>query len=89
MDLNATKHPQGQSPSRSFSTQNITAIHTRLALYKSCLKWGGDYRTTKDSMHWEIDRGSALVVKMAQSLVDSPRGKAVLSANPGAREIIL
>jgi len=88
-DLNALKHPQGVATLRNFTPRQIEQIHTRLELYRGCIAWGGDYRTTPDGMHWEIVRGLAAVEKRARELCNSGTiGKEILQVNPGARAVI-
>jgi hypothetical protein len=89
IDLNAAKHPQGVSTSHTFSAGERDKIHQRLRLYQDCIKWGGDYQTTPDAMHYEIDRGLDAVVRRAKHLCNSGTiGREVLRANPGARTVI-
>ena len=50
IDLNATKHPLGAE--NTFTKQQVKNI--RFLTNKYGLRWGGDYKTRKDEMHWEI-----------------------------------
>lgn len=50
IDINATKHPLGAV--NTFSADQANTI--RRLCRKYGLKWGGDYRTRKDEMHFEI-----------------------------------
>jgi hypothetical protein len=87
-DLNATDHPLGKA--KTFNDAEVAIIHNLLRKrYKDCIRWGGDYRNRKDEMHFEIDRQLATVEKVARSLMNTPRGKAVLLANPTQRKVIL
>lgn len=89
IDLNANRHPQGSKPSATFSTLEITNIHRRLELYKDCVRWGGDYRTTSDSMHFEINKPLKEVNARARYLCGRGAiGRAILAANTGARAVI-
>jgi hypothetical protein len=51
IDLNATKHPLGKSG--TFPAEKVPMI--RALSKKYGLKWGGDFRTRKDEMHWEVE----------------------------------
>jgi hypothetical protein len=51
IDLNATKHPLGKSG--TFPAEKVPMI--RALSKKYGLKWGGDFRSRKDEMHWEIE----------------------------------
>jgi hypothetical protein len=52
------------------------------------IRWGGDYEGRKDEMHFEINRSLSICEKLARQLTRTPRGKKILEANPGQREII-
>jgi D-alanyl-D-alanine carboxypeptidase len=62
IDYNATRHPYDVSPSRNFSTAQITEIHN--IIRDLPIVWGGDYRYHPDAMHFEI-MGSRTAVKAA------------------------
>lgn len=86
VDLNATKYPLGTT---LMSLVRKTAIRARLALVmRGTIRWGGDYEGRKDEMHFEIDKPLATCEKVAQRLVDTPRGRKILAANPGQRAVI-
>lgn len=85
-DLNATDHPLGRDG--TFSEVEVVQIHRFLERYQGCIRWGGDYRSRKDEMHFEIDRDIAACEAVARRLVDSKRGQMVLKANPGQRAVI-
>lgn len=88
MDLNATQHVLGKE--NTFSKQEEDQILRRVNnFYSNCIRWGGEYRGRKDEMHFEIDKPLDPVEKKARALLDSPRGKAILKANPGQRAVIL
>lgn len=90
LDLNATRHPWGVPIERTFTPAQISKIRRRLTLYRGCIRWGGDYQHSKpDGMHFEIDLPLAKVEARARSLINTPRGRSVLRANPGQRKVIL
>jgi hypothetical protein len=84
MDLNAVQHPLGVAASRTFTTAQLTRIRRRLRFLR-VLRWGGDYRTRPDAMHWEINASPDAVRRRAAVLRLTPRGRRVLKANPGYR----
>ena len=86
--LNATKHPMGVATNKTFSSAEIAKIHKRLKMYDDCVKWGGDYKTRPDAMHFEINQPLAAVVKKAQGLVKTELGRQICTANPGLLAII-
>jgi hypothetical protein len=87
MDLNAVAHPLGKVG--TFDEAQAAAIRKRLKFYAGCIRWGGDYRGRKDEMHFEIDKPLKRCERRARRLMDTPRGRRILAANPGAREAIL
>lgn len=52
IDLNATKHAQGQED--TFNPEQELKLRDLLARYDGLIKWGGDFRVTKDEMHFEL-----------------------------------
>lgn len=88
MDLNATQHPLGKEG--TFTPAEEKLILSRVNnFYAGCIRWGGEYRGRKDEMHFEIDRGLGACERKARALLDTPRGRKILAANPGARKVIL
>ena len=86
VDLNATRYPLGTTV---MARWRRARIRLRLALYAGCIRWGGDYEGRKDEMHFEIDRPLKGCEKIAKRLMNTPRGKRILAANPGQRKVIL
>lgn len=81
VDLNATLHPLGQR--RTFKRAwQYTKIRARLVFLRYVVRWGGNYSTRADEMHFEINRRPKAVRKCALRLQKTPRGKRVLKANP-------
>jgi hypothetical protein len=87
IDLNATDHPLAAD--HTFTQAEERAIHERLALYDGCIRWGGDYQTRIDAMHFELDRDLETCERVARRLLDSPRGRRILRDNPDQRKVIL
>lgn len=69
-DVNATKHPQGTSPSVNFSRSQIDEIHKIVGQTQGCVRWGGDYvpPAPKDGMHFEIVRDEAACARVLATL---------------------
>lgn len=88
MDLNATKHPLGRE---TFDAKDAATMHRILKAYDGVLRWGGDYHTRLDEMHVEIDDGIEMadVERVAKKLMNTPRGKRLLAANPTQKAVIL
>lgn len=87
IDLNATRHPLGKAD--TFTAEQVKAIRHTLTKYAGCVRWGGNYTGRKDEMHFEVVATLAECEKTARALLDSSRGKRLLDANPGQREVIL
>ena len=51
LDLNSLRHPQGDRD--TFRPGQLLRLRTLLAAYP-VIKWGGDYRSTVDEMHFEL-----------------------------------
>ena len=63
IDLNATKHPLGKAG--TFPAEKIPML--RALAKKYGLKWGGDFKSRPDDMHFEVEISSA----KAQALIES------------------
>lgn len=64
IDLNATKHPMGK-----YDTFDVAKVPMIRALAKKYgLKWGGDFKTRPDDMHFEINIGPAKVAELITKL---------------------
>lgn len=56
IDLNSTTHPNNTDPTANFTGPQIAFIRDHIiAPAGGCLRWGGDYHSTKDGMHIEIN----------------------------------
>jgi hypothetical protein len=63
IDLNATKHPLGKAG--TFPAEKIPMI--RALAKKYGLKWGGDFKTRPDDMHFEVE----VSVSKAKALIST------------------
>jgi hypothetical protein len=66
IDINAPEHPNGKAG--TFSAAQVRTIHAILAEVDHVVRWGGDYTTTKDEMHFEINASPSAVAMVAQRL---------------------
>lgn len=93
VDVDAIEHPQGKVGTFAFMVNGVlasTRIRLRLArLFQGSVRWGGDFRSVVDEMHFEIDVELPEAERVARSLMETPIGRRVLTANPGAKEVIL
>lgn len=88
MDLNATRHPLGKAG--TFDRADRTLITRRVRrFFGHTIRWGGTYTGRKDEMHFEIIADLDDVERLARRLMDTPRGRRILDANPGQRAVIL
>lgn len=83
-DVNATRHPLGTEPLKTFTPAQIKAIRNRLRWMRGVIRWGGDYERRPDPMHFEIVGNVRQVLAVAVMLKFTPRGRRVRRANPGA-----
>src|SRR5690606_7300338 len=63
IDLNAPRHPLGKRG--TFSTAQVHAIRQILTFCEGVVRWGGDYKSRADEMHFEINAGAAAVRRIA------------------------
>lgn len=91
VDLNATQHPLGLVGTGVFRRLRIVVLlHARLlTTYAGLIRWGGDYHGRKDEMHFELIGTPSQVNTLARRLMNTPRGKRILDANPDQRKFIL
>lgn len=83
-DVNATKHVQGRVD--TWTDSQVVKIRKIQADFDNVIKWGGDYRATKDEMHFEII-GNEEEVSLA-TRVQKRYGKVSLSRlAPGKRNL--
>lgn len=66
IDLNAPKHPLGKR--NTFSAAQVRVLRQILAEVGGVVRWGGDYVSRADDMHFEIIAGSAAVAAVANRL---------------------
>lgn len=71
IDINATKHPNGRGG--TFTAAQVYQIHKILAEVDHCVRWGGDFHSTKDEMHFEIVVNAATLKKTANRLRIAPK----------------
>lgn len=55
LDLNAPEHPLGAEG--TFSKKQVKVIRAILNYCGGVVRWGGDYRGTRDEMHFELNVG--------------------------------
>lgn len=77
LDIDARKHPLGVEGTWTPAQKRL--IHERLKLYDGVIRWGEDYHTRKDGMHFEINAGKAAVAKVADRIRNGRLGHGALS----------
>jgi hypothetical protein len=87
-DLNSLQHPLGRVG--TFRRKKVDAIHAKLVNLKGCIRWGGDYHTRKDEMHFEIVQNITYCEKVARRLMRfTVRGRRLIRANPTQKKVIM
>jgi hypothetical protein len=66
LDLNSTKHPRGVR--HTFSVLHTALIHSRMKYYGGVVRWGGDFSTVVDEMHFEINANTARAATLAAQI---------------------
>ena len=66
IDYNATRHPNGKRG--TFTAGQVAEIRRILAEVGGVVRWGGDFKDTKDEMHFEIVGSVSAVARVAASL---------------------
>lgn len=80
-DLNASQHPSGVKG--SFTEDQVQRMNNRLNVnYDGVIRWGGNYLTSTDEMHFEINVDRPHTRLLASSLLETGRGKRLTKANP-------
>lgn len=81
LDLNATKHPRGVRD--TFTDAQVKALRRLLADFP-VIRWGGDFHTTVDDMHFELNADHAEVAAFIATLTtpedDMPSAEEVAAA---------
>lgn len=80
VDINATQHPLGVR--NSFTSNKAALIRRKMRRWKNVIRWGGDYVSRADEMHFEINAGTEQVRKLAKRLRRTRLGRQVIKANP-------
>jgi hypothetical protein len=69
VDLNAPANPMGQGTTKkSMTAAQIAECHELENESDNVLRWGGDYVSRQDPMHWEIVGSRAAVAKFAAKI---------------------
>lgn len=82
IDLNSSMHPSGQR--NTYTQRKSDKIRNRLEdRYSNLVKWGGDFRTTPDEMHFELNALRDQIFPLAAELVNTTGGRRLIAANDG------
>ena len=66
IDINAVIHPRGVR--NTFSAAKQKKIRAKMATYNGVVRWGGDYSTVVDDMHFEINASRAATKVLADKI---------------------
>lgn len=85
VDLNAPDNPDGVPASQVMTAAQIAACHALERESNDVLRWGGDYRSDPDAMHWEIVGSPAQVTALAKKIRNEEDDMEVTSFSTAAR----
>lgn len=74
MDLRWNRHPMGKSA--TFTAPQAAKIRAQLKFYEGVIRWGGDYKSRVDEMHFEINKGPTDLARIAtkcKGVVSKPK----------------
>ena len=86
-DLNATRHPLGVRGTYTKAQRRRLTWGLRV-VYRGVLRHGEFYTRRVDGMHVETNKPFKVLERHARRLARTKRGRRILAANPGAREVI-
>lgn len=72
-DLRWNKHPRGKK--NTFTAGQQDKIRKQLKFYEGVIRWGGDYKSIVDDMHFEINKGLKEVARIAKKCKDESAPK--------------
>lgn len=75
IDLNSGRHPNGVPATSTFSAEQIDTIRAIVKTLGGAVRWGGDYRSTPDSMHFEINTDFAGVITATNQINPGAPGR--------------
>lgn len=81
-DNNAPRHQQGQPASHSMTDHQIAECRAIVHEFHGVVRWGGDFHTSPDVMHWEIVGTEADVRREAKRLTGSNRTEQIVKELP-------
>jgi len=80
IDLNASTHPLGKAG--TFNAAQVKAINAILGELDGVVRWGGNYSSRKDEMHFEINAAPTAVEKVATRLKNTQPPPKPIQATP-------
>jgi len=75
VDFNAPDNPMGVPTKKVMTAAQIAECHNLEDESNDVLRWGGDYVTRPDAMHWEIVGSRAAASKLAKKIKGTPAEK--------------
>lgn len=64
MDLRWNRHPMGKRG--TFTAPQAAKIRAQLKFYEGAIRWGGDYKSRADEMHFEINAAPTMLARIAK-----------------------
>lgn len=86
-DLNWNSHARGKK--NTFSTAEQKKIREQLKYYEGVIRWGGDYKSIPDDMHFEINKPLSDVERVAAKIKKDSEPKPPTTPSAPAKPEIL
>lgn len=80
MDLRWNKHVMGRRG--TFTAQQVATIRRMLSLLDGAVRWGGDYVTRADEMHFEVVASATKLRMVADKIRAGKMGTVVVTTKP-------
>lgn len=87
VDYNPSEHGNGLPTTSTWTAGQIQDIHSILAETEGVVRWGGDYHSTPDSMHFEINEDAFAVARIAVKLAGSGGGGGATGGGDGLANV--
>lgn len=89
VDIDWDKHPLGAQPSATFAAKVHAILNTVIGGVRvgDIIRWGGDYHSRKDGMHYEINAPLSQVTRLANAILNDHPAPVPPPTNTGEIEM--